>query len=152
MSNSYPPKLRPNVAAILRNAEGQILICERMNPAGAWQFPQGGVRRGESDEQALARELREEIGLLPESYIILESRGPYRYLFEKRRRGYCGQEQRYFLLELTGSPELIDVSTEEREFRAARWIDPAEFRPEWLPGFKKAVYQAVFRDFFDLNW
>lgn len=150
MSNPNAPKLRPNVAAILRNRDGEILICERMNPVGAWQFPQGGVRRGETDEQALVRELSEEIGLQPGDYRILESKGPYRYLFEKHSKGYSGQEQRYFLLEMIGTPDLINVKTEEREFRAARWIRPEEFLMEWIPEFKKEVYRAVLRDFFGL--
>ena len=45
----------PNVAAILRNARGRILVCERLGVAGAWQFPQGGIDDGETPEQALAR-------------------------------------------------------------------------------------------------
>ena len=54
-------KYRLNVAAILRNGAGKILIGERKDRSGAWQFPQGGVDEGETLAQALVRELREEI-------------------------------------------------------------------------------------------
>ncbi len=43
MSSSY----RSNVAAILRRGDGKILVAERMNFKHAWQFPQGGVDKGE---------------------------------------------------------------------------------------------------------
>ena len=48
---------RENVAAILRNRRGEILVCERLDHAGAWQFPQGGIDAGETPEQALVREV-----------------------------------------------------------------------------------------------
>ena len=58
-------KLRQNVAGILIQADsGKILICERYNSSGAWQFPQGGVDDGETHEEAITRELNEEISLL----------------------------------------------------------------------------------------
>jgi putative (di)nucleoside polyphosphate hydrolase len=85
---------RSNVAAILRNTRGEILVCERLNIPGAWQFPQGGVDEGETLEQALTRELREEIGVVPEDIRIVTSRGPYRYLFGggRMKKGYHGKD------------------------------------------------------------
>ena len=47
------------------NAEGFILVAERSNIRGAWQFPQGGVDPGEGLEEALFREIEEEIGVIP---------------------------------------------------------------------------------------
>lgn len=55
---------RPNVGIILANDDGQVLWAKRIGH-NAWQFPQGGIQFGETPEQALFRELREEIGLLP---------------------------------------------------------------------------------------
>src|ERR1700728_4353327 len=74
-------KYRLNVAAILRNGAGKILIGERQDRPGAWQFPQGGVDDGETLEQALKRELMEEISLKPGHYKLVGSKGPYYYLF-----------------------------------------------------------------------
>jgi putative (di)nucleoside polyphosphate hydrolase len=145
-------KYRPNVAAILQNASGRILIGERCDLPGAWQFPQGGLAKGESHAEALVRELREELSLEPEAYRVITSKGPYRYLFKKGRvkRGYHGQEQHYFLASFHGSDLQIDVETENPEFQAARWIFPHEFRLCWLPDFKREVYRAVLKDFFEV--
>jgi putative (di)nucleoside polyphosphate hydrolase len=88
-------KYRLNVAAILRNGAGKILLGERVDRSGAWQFPQGGVDEGETLAEALIRELREEISLGPSAYQILTSRGPYYYLFGggKVVKGFHGKEQ-----------------------------------------------------------
>lgn len=146
-------RYRENVAVILRNARGEILICERLDRAGAWQFPQGGVEVGETPEQALFREVWEEIGVQMADYRIVDARGPYRYLYGKGRtkRGYDGKVQRYFLCDYTGEDNAIQVATEHPEFRGFRWIPPNQFDFEWLPPMKQTVYSAVFFDFFGIK-
>lgn len=120
---------------------------------GAWQFPQGGVDRDETGEQALLRELHEEIGVVPEHIRIVDSKGPYYYLFGNGRtkKGYHGKEQVYFLADFLGSDSHIDVHTEHPEFQAFRWVLPAEFDIGWLPEMKQEVYRAVFSDFFGVK-
>ena len=144
---------QPNVAGIVRNARGEILVCERLGMDGAWQFPQGGVDDGESAEAALRRELGEEVGLRKSDYRIVERRGPYRYLFGdgKKKKGFHGKEQVYFLLDLTDQNARIDLHTHHPEFQAYRWIRPEAFRLEWLPEAKREVYRQVFLDFFGLK-
>ena len=148
------PGLRyhPNVAAILRNPEGKILVCERIDAAGAWQFPQGGIDPGETPEEALRREVWEEISVR-DGYTISARRGPYRYEYPNgaSKRGFQGKEQEYFLLEFTGDPAAIDLETKHPEFRQCRWIAPHEFQLSWLPKMKKAVYAAVLQDFFGVK-
>jgi len=147
-------KYQPNVAAILRNPAGQILIAERATVAGAWQFPQGGIDPGEVAEQAIKRELWEEIGVLPQDYRVLEQRGPYFYLFPDgiTKRGHQGKQQWYFLCDFHGPDSRINVATAHPEFRAWRWIDPRAFSLEWLPEMKREVYRQVFHDFFALKF
>jgi putative (di)nucleoside polyphosphate hydrolase len=146
-------KYRLNVAAILRNGAGKILIGERQDRPGAWQFPQGGVDEGETLEQALKRELMEEISLKPGHYNLVSTRGPYYYLFgnEKVVKGFHGKEQHYFLADFTGDESAIDVRTEHPEFRAIRWVAPSEFDIDWLPKMKREVYREVFADFFTIK-
>ena len=64
---------RPNVGIVVANRLGQVLWARRVGGHDAWQFPQGGVHDGEKPEQALYRELQEEIGLLPEHVRLLGS-------------------------------------------------------------------------------
>jgi putative (di)nucleoside polyphosphate hydrolase len=141
---------KPNVAAILRNTRGRILICERLGVDGAWQFPQGGIDDGETAEQALIREVWEEIGVHAEDIQIIEKRGPYRYLYGNGRikRGHHGKEQFYFLCNYSALDAQINVDTKHPEFQAFRWIAPADFQLAWLPEMKREVYRAVFADFF----
>lgn len=157
-ANSAMVQLRQNVAALMMRETGELLICERCNVPGAWQFPQGGVDLGESLEDALFREVREEIGLLARHYAVRGQRGGYRYLYpvevqqkKLRKHGFVGQEQTYFLCVLHPEAPEVDVNQKPREFSGYRWIRPEEFDLDWLPKFKREVYQQVFLDFFGLR-
>lgn len=144
------PRFRSNVGAILKRADGKILIGERSNVAGAWQFPQGGVKKSETPRAALSRELLEELSLSYAYCRVIESKGPYRYLFPpgRTKEGFDGQEQTYYLIEFTGTDSNLDVKTDEPEFVRFRWIEPSEFQIDWVPRFKREVYRKVFLDFF----
>jgi putative (di)nucleoside polyphosphate hydrolase len=146
-------RYRPNVALILRRADGRVLIAERSDVLGAWQFPQGGVAEGESPEEALHREVLEEISLLPDDYRIVEKRGPYRYDFPAGRTkdGCGGQEQTYFLADFVGDEAMILTQPSTEEFRAVCWVKPEEFQLVWVAPMKRAVYRAVLFDFFGVS-
>ncbi len=151
-------RYRPNVAALIVNTAGNLLICERWNVPGAWQFPQGGVDAGESLEEALYREVREEVGLSKDHYEIKDCRDGYRYLYPEevrlkklRKHGNHGQEQSYFLCELKPGAPAVNVNQKQPEFQAHRWILPEEFDLDWLPSFKREVYREVMRDFFGVD-
>ena len=66
------PEYRSNIAAFVMDSKNKFLFCHR-NDVELWtkgfQVPQGGIEEGESLEEALSRELKEEIGL--DSYKIL---------------------------------------------------------------------------------
>ena len=141
---------RPAVAAILQDRSGRILICERADSPGAWQFPQGGIETGEEPIDALAREVLEEISLPRDVYSIGDVRGPYRYRFPAgmTKKGFRGQAHHYFLLRLRGSKSLLKVLGPNAEFSSMRWIRPDEFNLAWLPLMKRRAYRRVLQDFF----
>jgi len=153
-THTFPPNLyRPNVAIILRNDSGKILICERTDWPGCWQFPQGGVKPKESPDEALVREVREELGLPASAYKIISSKGPYRYLFPEgvKKGGWIGQAQTYFLADLANKNAGITFDGPAPEFRDARWIFPHDFQLDVIPAMKHQVYQQVFADFFNFH-
>ena len=137
---------RPNVGIILCNADGRLFWAKRIGQH-SWQFPQGGIRRDESPEQAMFRELAEEIGLRPEHVEVIGcTKGWLRYRLPKRliRRGnqpICiGQKQVWFLLRMLGGEEAVCLDSSERpEFDHWQWVD------YWYPlravvPFKRHVY------------
>ena len=146
---------RPNVAAILRKPKsGKILVCERLKHRGSWQFPQGGVDRGEDLIGALIREVEEEIGVSREMYTIEACRTDYRYKFPKghlKKGLYCGQTQTYFLCDYLGAKKAIDLDAHVREFSRYKWIYPEDFKIRWVPRFKRPVFKRVFKDFFGIR-
>ena len=144
---------RPGVVAVVRDRAGLLLIGERNDLPGTWQFPQGGRQPGETPEEALARELTEEISLLPGDYRVGRRVGPYRYEFSagRSKEGHTGQEHLYFLVDLLAPAERVNVATPEPEFRAVRWVAPAEFSLADLSPMKREPYRCVFRDLFGLE-
>lgn len=140
---------RPNVGIILSNRDGRVFWARRIGQ-DAWQFPQGGIRRSETPEQALYRELYEEVGLCPEHVeIIGVTKGWLRYrLPPKLVRRYCtplciGQKQVWFLLRLVGSEGEVQLDgSPQPEFDRWRWVD------YWHPlrevvSFKRNVYRKA---------
>jgi putative (di)nucleoside polyphosphate hydrolase len=147
-------RFRPNVAALLVDSKGRLLICERRDFKDSWQFPQGGLDPGESPAQALQRELREELGLEPHHYRVLRQESGYRYHFpenSKAFRRFIGQEQTYFLCKMLGTDADINLHTHKPEFVSWRWIQPEDFDFAWLPPFKHPVYRKVLHDFFNVG-
>ena len=139
------PKYRLNVAAILQDPSGRILICERLGQSGAWQFPQGGVDKGESLMEALIREIEEEIGITSDQWEHLHNDGPFRYTFGKGRKvkGYDGKDQHFFLVRFHGDPNDIRVDLPNPEFQDYKWIRPDEFQLTWIPEMKREMYQLA---------
>jgi len=140
---------RANVGIILSNGAGQVFWARRIGQ-DAWQFPQGGIQPEESAEQALFRELYEEVGLLPEDVAIVGStRGWLRYhlprrLIRRHHQPLCiGQKQRWFLLRLLSGEERVRFDLCDRpEFDRWRWVsywDPLEE----IVFFKRRVYEQA---------
>lgn len=145
---------RINIGIVLTNSDNRLFWGRRRNQAHAWQFPQGGVRPRESLQQALYRELFEEIGLEPQHVTMLAmSKGWRVYHLPKKYRRYdskpvcIGQRQRWFLLQLQAEDNMINLrSSSEPEFDDWKWV---EF---WHPvdevvSFKRHVYQSVLEEF-----
>jgi putative (di)nucleoside polyphosphate hydrolase len=139
---------RANVGIVLMRAPGELFLGGRVGGRG-WQFPQGGVNRGEKVEAALLRELKEEIGLNPGDVEVLGStRGWLRYRLPRQYvRDRCiGQKQRWFLLKLIGDESKVHFdSTAQPEFERWRWVD------WWTPVrevvyFKRRVYVRALHD------
>ncbi|SES84664.1 8-oxo-dGTP pyrophosphatase MutT, NUDIX family [Thorsellia anophelis DSM 18579] len=120
----------------------------------SWQFPQGGINPGETAEQAMYRELYEEVGLKPDNVKILAvSRVWLRYKLPKRMvrwdsKPLCiGQKQRWFLLELISPDEAVNmISNSKPEFDGYRWVT------YWYPirqvvSFKRDVYRRALKEF-----
>ncbi|MCD8517300.1 MAG: RNA pyrophosphohydrolase [Burkholderiaceae bacterium] len=143
---------RPNVGIILVNQKNQVFWGKRVREH-AWQFPQGGIKHGESPVQAMFRELHEEVGLRPEHVRILgRTRDWLRYdvpdhFIRRESRGhYRGQKQIWFLLRLVGRD--CDVSlraTSHPEFDAWRWCH-YWVSLESVIEFKREVYQQALNE------
>jgi len=119
---------RPNVGIILCNWRNEVFWGKRVREH-SWQFPQGGIKHGESPVMAMYRELHEETGLLPNHVQILgRTRGwlrydvPAQWIRRDLRGNYKGQKQIWFLLRLIGRDcDVCLRASTKPEFDAWRW-------------------------------
>ena len=140
---------RPNVGIILANARGELLWAKRRGQ-NAWQFPQGGIHEGESPEQAMYRELGEEVGLGEQHVELLACtqgwlryRLPPQFMRNNKNPDFVGQKQKWFLLRFTAPDEEVRVDAHATpEFDHWRWVS------YWYPlgqivQFKREVYRRA---------
>lgn len=144
---------RHGIGIILVNSKRQLFLAKRIGKP-AWQFPQGGMKETETPEEDMYRELKEEIGLLPESVKIMASTKRWlRYrlpknLIRKHSKPLCvGQKQKWFLLRMVGDDNQFDLTgTDSPEFDSWAWVS------YWYPltqvvAFKRRVYSMAMKEF-----
>jgi putative (di)nucleoside polyphosphate hydrolase len=143
---------RPNVGIIVANDVGDVLWARRLRQ-NAWQFPQGGIMPDETPEQALYRELYEELGLTQEDVEIMGCTSGWLYyrlperLMRHHVKPLCiGQKQKWFLLRLVGNEDRVCFDrTDSPEFDRWRWVH------YWYPlkqviAFKRHVYRRALEE------
>lgn len=144
---------RANVGIMLANDAGQLFWARRIGGRDAWQFPQGGINEGESPEEALYRELEEEVGLGGDAVrVIAATRGWLRYRLPRRfvRKGQdpvcIGQKQKWFLLHLQAPDDAVRLDANHKpEFDHWQWVS------YWYPlnqvvAFKREVYRRALKE------
>ncbi len=144
---------------MLANDRGQLLWARRVGGRNSWQFPQGGINSGETPEDALFRELHEEVGLTPEAVELVGStRGWLRYRLPSRyiRKGQdpvcIGQKQKWFLLRMLEDDNAVRLDLNDKpEFDHWRWVS------YWYPleqviTFKREVYRRAMKELSQPLW
>jgi putative (di)nucleoside polyphosphate hydrolase len=138
-------RFRMGVGAVIRRADGRVLALERRDIPGSWQFVQGGVRAGESVNDALFREITEETGLGRSSFgavhevpVWLGYELPEAARSAKTGRG---QVHKWFFMEFIGSDEAVQLDG-GGEFVAFQWIAIDELTDIVVP-FRRPVYREL---------
>ncbi len=143
---------RPNVGIIICNWKNEVFWGKRVREH-SWQFPQGGIKAGETPERAMYRELHEEVGLGSEHVRILgrtrewlRYEVPEQWVRREWRGNYKGQKQIWYLLRLVGRDCDVHLRASVKpEFDAWRWNE------YWVPlesviDFKRDVYQLALNE------
>jgi len=156
---------RLNVGLIIVNNYGKVLICKRKN-SNQWQFPQGGIDKGESPIEAAKREIFEEVGIKPSKIKVLgKIKDWVKYEIPKelakksfKNKGIVGQKQKWFIFKIKSEACISFVNDPDNEFDDFAWV--SYWRPiALIVSFKKEVYRNVlaellpiyFNEFFDVS-
>ena len=142
---------RANIGIVITNEKRQILLAKRYKQ-DAWQLPQGGIDKGETELDALYRELEEEVGLAREQVSLVDKTPkwlryelPMEHIRRKQKPTCIGQKQVWYLLKLVSNDTDISLNLHNKvEFDDWKWVD------YWSPvdeviNFKKDVYEDMLK-------
>ena len=149
-------KYRKCVGMMILNARNQILVGRRLDhPSGYWQMPQGGIDEDENPEEAVWREMDEEIGTNNAKLIKISDQWiNYEIPRETLQtlpwgEKYIGQTQKWFAFRFTGEDIDINVGTENPEFSEWKWAKIDTIVDNIVP-FKRNVYSKILKEFKNL--
>lgn len=151
---------RLNVGIIIANDNGQVFWGRRVGQQ-AWQFPQGGVALNETAQDAMFRELKEEVGLEQGDVEILgvtkhwlKYRLPKQFLRQGNKPLVIGQKQKWFIMKLVCPEQKIRLDLSDTpEFDSWRWVENSLPAQEVIY-FKRQVYRQALKElvpFLDKN-
>ena len=148
-------KYRRCVGMMILNASNEILVGRRLDhPSGYWQMPQGGIDQNENPQEAVWREMMEEIGT-NKAEIFKVSPQWINYdipqeTLDKLPWGekWIGQTQKWFIFKFTGQKTDINVHTKNPEFSEWKWMRHTELIENAVP-FKRKVYKTILNEFAD---
>lgn len=118
------PSILLVVACALVDADGRVLIAQRPEGkqlAGLWEFPGGKVEPGETPEQTLVRELREELGIETQTACL----APLTFASHSYD-GFHLLMPLYVCRKFSGIPQPLDA-------QALKWVKPAKLREYPMP-------------------
>ena len=149
-------KYRSCVGMMILNDTNKILVGRRLDhPSGFWQMPQGGIDDHEKPEEAVWREMMEEIGT-NNAKLIKSTNQWYKYEIPKETlktlpwgEKYIGQKQKWFAFRITGKEDDINVNTNNPEFSEWKWILHNSLVDNIVP-FKRKLYKNVLSEFENL--
>lgn len=148
MHVATPPRyFRAGVGAVILDRRGRVLVLERADIPGAWQFPQGGLEEGETPAGAARREASEETGI-PARRLTLLGRYPELLAYELPARAQSartgiGQVQYWFYFETTAVDTPL-TSLPAGEFNSARWVGIGTAVRNAAP-FRRPLYRHLRR-------
>lgn len=138
-------KYKPTVSAIIFNADNKVLITHnKSHGTNFWKFPQGGVEKNESLEQAILRELEEELNST--SFRILEKCNlEYKYDWPEEiqeKKGFIGPSLNFFVLRCTDEKSL---KPDEEELDGIKWVELNTLSSLFssLPEFQKTITRLI---------
>ena len=156
MDNSFQRKYRKCVGIMIINDDKKILVGRRLDhPSGFWQMPQGGIDDKEDPEEAVWREMMEEIGTNKAELIKVSNQWiKYDIPSETLKtlpwgHKYVGQMQKWFAFRFTGNNNDINVQTVNPEFSEWKWTNISSIIDNIVP-FKRNVYGAILEEFKDI--
>ena len=140
---------RAGTGAVIIDERGLVLALERAGIAGAWQFPQGGLKGGEEPIDAAFREIAEETGIVESELELLES-APEPLAYElpheaRTAKTGRGQVQYWFLFRFLGNDNAINVE-QGGEFRHWQWLPFPELLQKTV-GFRRPLYRRLAEHF-----
>ncbi len=140
---------RPNVGIVVFNDEGKVLVGERIQYPGIFQFPQGGIDDGEEPYVAALRELYEETSLkLDDNQPAGEISEWLYYDFPEdipeHLKMYQGQKQKWYFFHWNGDITRLELDIHVREFSTVKWEDLTQVVSD-IVEFKRPVYLKVAR-------
>jgi len=149
-------KYRKCVGMMILNSNNKILVGRRLDhPSGYWQMPQGGIDDNENPEEAVWREMMEEIGTNNAELFQISNQWVNYDIPQETLDNlpwgkiFIGQTQKWFIFQFTGKGEDINVQTQKPEFSEWKWMNVDDLVDNAVP-FKRKVYKTILDEFSDI--